>query len=227
MWLPPESIYLDRSDAPHIRPHRPLHQGDIFTSAPIAIARPNPPSLEETYSTQLATVALLGHPCSIRRGPALLSVVSVAMVQRKADLLTAGAPAFEEPWDSYYHLFPLRDFLGDEDDVVNFRKIGTTPSRSLDGQRIACLSHAGWVAFQRRFANYSVRIDPGQQELLDETRGEWEEIELWEEWIRRGNDPDRFEEWIRAPHASGSAYDGTERKQLLAFAPELVRETLP
>jgi hypothetical protein len=226
MWIPSGPLYLERADAPHVRPPRPLHQGDVFIDVPLAIARPNPPSLEQTHPTQRTAAILISHPCSVRAGPRLLPIQTLVEV-RPMTQCTSMEALFGPPWDGYYHLFPLPGLLGDEDYAANFRRIGTAPAGSLEANRIACLSHEGWVALQRRYVHHAARVNPDHDQHVEATRPLWEEVGLWEEWIRRGHDPGSFEEWLLGRLGGEGPYAATERKDLLAYLPELVWSDLP
>lgn len=224
VWLPEDGdIYLERSSTPHVRPHRPWWQGDVFAGVtiPLLLMKDGVPA-SKTLDNRFAM--LLGHPCSIRGGARLAQIQNVVEVRtprgKESDRL-------KPPWDSDFKLFPLPNLFGDHALYVgDFNVIGTVAADQLHGKRVACLNHVGWAAYQRRYAAHALRIEQPLQERRSDTQALWNEAEIWEEWCYRGQPHDGFPAWVREPAASGQ-YAGTSRLDLLEFAPDAVRAELP
>jgi hypothetical protein len=219
-WLPDGSIYLERADAPAVRPSRPYNQGDIFVDVPIASAGPG----VEKPKTSVGRVMLLGHPCSIRAGAKLLPTQSVAAVRPVKE--AQGTRAFVSPWDSHWYLFPLPQLAGGEDFAADFRRIGTTHLENLEGRRVACLNRDGWAALQRRWAYHALRADLPLDVRSHDLCGIWNELALWEEWTDRGLPPQEFPTWRDSPQVGG-AFAGTKRGDLLDFGFDELWTELP
>ena len=220
-WLPDQDIYLEKSTAPHVRSSRPWNQGDIFDDVPIILSKRKD---GEPQSKILRGAAMLiGHPCSVRGGTSLAVFQNVCQVR----VATAKeVEALSSAWDRYLQLFPLPRFRNDELWVADFNLLGTVIRDHLYNQRIVCLNHLGWAAFQRRYATHSLRIDQPLEKRLEDTRSLWNEIEIWEEWCERGHAEADYPLWLKEPIASGHDA-GTTRRNALGFAPDAVRDELP
>jgi len=227
MWAPSDDVYLAKQAAPHVRPNRPLHQGDIFTGVPLSIAR------GERYADgsyfkerENATVMIIGAPCAIRAGNRTLPVQSVVEVIPQGQAVNA-EHEFTHPYQgSYWHLFPLPQLLPGADHVANFRKIGTSPTAELLTSRTVCLNRAGWTALQCRYIYHSIRYDVTYDQMFDASVSTWNEVELWEKWNAAGLPELDFEEWMREPVAYGT-YVGTIRRDAVGFAPDQLEAEFP
>jgi hypothetical protein len=219
-WLPDESIYLERSDLPYVRPSRPYNQGDIFADVPIATAGrgDNKPKIV------LGPVLILGHPCSIHAGGRIIETQFVASV-RPVEEAVPGRP-FGPPWDTHRFLFPLPGLRDGHDFVADFRRVGTTHFKNLEARRTACLTQDGWAALQRRWAWHTLRADIPLEQRSDDLRGLWNELALWEEWSVRGFPPEEFLVWRDSPQVSGS-FVGTKRVDLVDYAFDELWAELP
>src|SRR5262249_2122603 len=154
-WLPDAGIFLDRADVPPVRPERPWNQGDVFADVPITISNRASggavkPKVTEGYA------ALVGHPCSIRGGGKLAVLQNVVQVRPAKPKEIQKFEEVTPDWDCYFQLFP---YVGLSDDgelwVADFNVTGTVHFKHLEGRRVACLSHEGWAAFQRRLLNHT------------------------------------------------------------------------
>ncbi|TMC47395.1 MAG: hypothetical protein E6J20_19765 [Chloroflexi bacterium] len=181
-WLPNESIFLERAATPHVRPHRPLNQGDIFTDITITLTnRKN--NGEASPKLRLGCAMLIGHPCSLRGGANLAALQNVAEVR---PIKENEAERFREPWNTNLKLFPLTGFVEGELWVTDFNVLGTVHFKLLEQRRVACLTLEGWAAMQRRYAAHSLRIDQSIELRAADIRSQWNEIEIWEECCSRG-----------------------------------------
>src|SRR4029078_2798616 len=136
----------------------------------------------------------LGHPCSIHAGPRMNELQLVAEIRPLAE--ASGQRSWDPRSASHYYLFPLPALLAGEDYVVDFRRVGMTHYKNLDDKRIACMNLTGWAALQRRWAYHSLRVDLPLSIRMDDVRGYWNEINLWEEWNSRGLAADTFQPWL-------------------------------
>jgi hypothetical protein len=227
MWAPSDDIYLAKQDAPHVRPNRPLHQGDVFVNVPLSIAR-RQRNEEGSYFNESdeATVMLIGAPCSIRAGNRTLPVQSVVEVVRMDEVVNPGH-GFAFPYQgSYWHLFPLPQLMPGVDYVANFRKIGTSPTVELQDARTVCLNRPGWTALQSRYIYHSIRYEVTYQQMYEASVSAWNEVELWEKWNEAGLPELDFEAWMLEPVREGR-YAGTIRRAAVGFAPDELEAEFP
>lgn len=171
----------------------------------------------------MGLVALLGHPCAIYAGKNVVRVQAAVQVRLKGD---ACPTSFESPWNEYSALFPLPDFRDGVDYVADFRRIGTVHAERMENRRVACLTHEGWAAFQRRYAYHSMRANIDIPRLVDASRKIWHEFEVWEEWNRRGFEFFQYQTWLQEPMEAGS-YAGTRRDEVLEQGHDEVLAELP
>lgn len=219
-WLPDESIYLDSANAPHVRPSRPYNQGDVFDNVAVALAGRG----VDKVRTIVGPVILLGHPCSIYRGGALFEAQFVAAVRPVEEIFKDRV--FAPPWDSHLFLFPLPALKDGRDFVADFRKVGTTHFKNLEGRRTACLTRDGWAALQRRLAWHTLRADIPLERRSADLAGTWNELALWEEWTARGFAPAEFIRWRDDEQTTGP-FAGTKRADLLDFGFDELWNELP
>lgn len=219
-WLPDESIYLERADLPHVRASRPYNQGDVFAEVPIATAGRG----EDKSKIVVGPVLVLGHPCSIYAGGRLIETQLVASVRPVEDVVR-GRP-FEPPWDTHRFLFPLPGLKDGQDFVADFRRVGTTHFKNLEGRRTACLTRDGWAALQRRWAWHTLRADIPLESRSNDLSGIWNELALWEEWTDRGYESEEFTAWREAVQGGGS-FIGTKRADLFDYALDELWAELP
>jgi hypothetical protein len=66
-------------------------------------------------------------------------------------------------------------------------------------------------------------VDRDQQRLR--TLETWNEVELWEEWIRRRSTAEGFQEWLDAE--VGPEFGTGTRRERLAQFPDVIREDMP
>lgn len=237
IWLPAESIYLEKAETPPVRPFRPWNQGDIFEAPVVVLGKPpkeldpdSPPDPKAWAKSKADLVILLGHPCSIRGGATPAIFQNVAHVRPAKDRERerfAELKAEEHPWEAYYQLFPLPELRDGQLWVADFNIIGTVHFKNLDSsRRLGCLSQPGW-AFQVRYAWHALRLRPELETRIADLAGTWNELEIWEAWCSRLHPEADFPEWLKQPLGGASQYAGTPRRDLLDLAPEYVREELP
>ena len=226
-WLPDESLFLDRADVPPVRPERPWNQGDVFMDVPITITQRTGAGAAKPKAI-VGHAALIGHPCSLRGGgkPAIFQNVVGVRPAKPNEI-----ERFEQvtpKWDCYFQVFP---YVGLTEDgqlwVADFNILGTVHFKHLVDQRVACLSLEGWAAFQRRYANHTLRIDQSIDFRVGDVRQIWTELDLWEEWCRRGFEEADFDAWLNEPISSECHYKGTRRRDAVELAADVVLGEMP
>jgi hypothetical protein len=222
-WLPSQSIFLETSITPPVRPHRPLNQGDIFMDVPITVTGRTSGG-EPKARMMIGAAMLIGHPCSLRGGARLATSQNVVQVRPIKD---SEAGRFAEPWESDFKLFPLVGLVSDELWAADFNIAGTVHFKFLENRRIACLNLEGWAALQRRYVNHTLRIDQSIDLRKGDLRNYWNELDIWEEWCSRGHAEEDFEAWISRPIETDGQYKGTTRRVALELALDVIRSELP
>lgn len=219
-WLPEEGLFLAVGEA-HVREHRPINQGDVFENVSIYLS---------SYKSGVAVpkekpghVMLIGNPCSLRGGSTDAIVQNVVQVrpQKEKEL-----ERFAPPWGSHWQLLPLPGLIPGQVWVADFNVIGSVQVQLLKGRRVACMSHAGMAALQRRYANHSLRIDQPLDVRMADTLAVWNELDVWEDWNVAGLGYENFQPWLNEKCAAGN-YAGTRRRGLLEFAPDSLRAEFP
>lgn len=186
-----DELYLSRN--PDVNPYRPLLQGDVLRDIQIA-------GLDDA-----GLAIVLTHPCSMRRGPALVPRQLVARVVDAAPFpLTAWATG-------HMRSMPLPALVPDEPErhfVAQFEEVGAVPSAALvEAERLACLDPRGICLLQQRFVFYLTRFVVPTSDLHGVIAPVLAETELLEEWTeeaaRTGMGSDEaaagFHDFIRAP----------------------------
>lgn len=220
-WLPSDGFYLDKAPAPHVRPYRPWTQGDVFSRVPIYVAmrKAGEPKAKLTQGP----VLLLGHTCSLRAGTRLAVLQNVCRVRQAKEQEQERLNAAET---SYTQLFPLPDLFDGGLWVADFNFLGTAFHEHLADKRVACLGHVGLAALQRRYAYHAMRVDQPLDDRIQDIRGTWNEVSLWEEWCTEGHGEADFQTWLDQPLEQGP-YAGTVRRKAVEFAPDQVRTDFP
>jgi hypothetical protein len=220
-WLPDHGIYLEKADAPDVRPARPWVQGDVF--ADVRLSTTGKPKKDgPSVKTVDGPVMLLGNTCSMRAGASLHPLQTVCVVRAAKEAETQRLAEGEQ---KYIALFPLPELRGDDLWVADFSQIGTVFFKNLTDKRIACLNHSGLAAVHRRYATHSLRLEVAIDDRLADTAPTWLEVDLWEAWNERGADPAAFQAWLNEPLGLGHTGDTTRRQGLELWA-DAVREQL-
>lgn len=192
----PEDPYLDRQDTPHVRPARPLSQGDVFVDIPLVRAAKHSEARANKFiaPTKIGPNALgmlVTHPCSSRSRSthALKESVSIAPVVRCP-------PEFGPPWAGYYEYFPLPGLRNGEDYVANLAAICPVRAEYLPDHRIACLGTEGLAALFHRLAMNDSRLDRIPDHFAAEAERLSTETTLWELWVNTRNTEEGFQDWL-------------------------------
>jgi hypothetical protein len=222
-WLLDANPYLDVADHPHVRPSRPLWQGDIFDSVPLSITD-KPKADGAKPKTRTTAAMLVGNPCSIHAGGGRLAVMqNVAQVRPLKERESEG---FRKPWEGFFQLFPLPAFRDGELWVADFNVLGSVHFKYLEKTRIACLSQSGWAAMQCRLAYHTLRIRPAVAERIEDLRALANEADLWERWNASGHEPSAFQSWLDSSCAT-TEYSDSPRRALLDFLPDVIASEFP
>lgn len=223
IWLPDAPLFLESGDAPPVRPHRPVFQGDVFVDVPVGMFtrfKEDQPD-EADLKAKRTTVMTFTHPCSMRnRGGRLKQAQVVARVLPKEKV---AKPEWSHPWVGNYALFPLPDLEGEEL-VADLSQIGITHSGYLDDRRVACLNLDGWIGLVWRITNYFSRFELPIDAVREINLGHWHELELWEKWVQRTGAEDGYQDWLNEPLEAGG---DTQRRRILAGDIERLEESLP
>jgi MoCo/4Fe-4S cofactor protein with predicted Tat translocation signal len=214
----PEDPYLDRQDKPHVRPDRPLSQGDVFVDIPLVRAAKHSETSAHRFiaPTKIGPNALgmlVTHPCSSRSRSthALKESVSIAPVVRCP-------PEFGPPWGGYYECFPLPGLRDGKDYVADLSAICPVRSEYLNGHRIACLGTEGLAALFHRLALNDSRLDRIPDHFAAEAERLSTETNLWELWVAKHSTEDGFQEWLNEEFPGQPIED--EHGQLVAGSAE-------
>jgi hypothetical protein len=221
-WLLDAPLFLETSDRPPVRRHRPAWQGDVFADVPLSLTGKPKGSGEAKTQVRVTTVMLMGHPCSMYAGGNLAVLQNVAEVRP----FKAREEGFGPPWEGFYQILHLPGLRAGEDWAVDFNILGSVHFKYLEGRRVACLSRHGLAALHCRYAYHSLRIRPEQSARVEDLRGLANEIDLWERWCERGLKPESFQAWLGDPGEEGE-YAGVVRRDLLDYAPDFLDAELP
>ena len=171
--IQPGALYKYRGQVPLTRP---IFQGDIFEVTGHACL-PN-----------TRRVAILTHPCSMRKGIKLRDRITVAHVS----ITSSPVPI---PWKGHYSIMPLPEL--DQDNLswqINFAEVHTIHSNTLKAdKRIACLADMGINLLQQRYIFYLTRYAVETDTLYESSANVITEIDLMEEWIDYFVSPDSLE----------------------------------
>lgn len=197
-WLP-DAFFIGNPDDPEARPNRPLGQGDVFTSVPVA-GKTKTADGVPALKAKIETAIVVASSCGMRKGPAgsLTDLIHVAPVKRLASL----APGWKEPWSGHLQVLPLPGLTGTEETeedllAANLSRIGlcATPTLQIEN-RIASVSKEGMQALKWRVASYFARVPIASSTMAIGAHEEWHELDLWERWIAWTGDEKSFQEWL-------------------------------
>jgi hypothetical protein len=188
--LEPSELYLARGDP--VPPGRPFFQGDVFREAVVPVIEKRPDG--DLYTRlDTRTVMLMPHPCSCYRGDDLRNRLTVATVFP----IAADKKITSVEWRTLDY-FPLPEVRHGQDGIANIGELATVPTEVLvPERRIACLSLAGVAWLHKRILKYMTRrrwlITNLQAELL----AQWDDVEIWQAWMRVRGSPQGYEQWKR------------------------------
>ncbi len=195
---------------------RPIFQGDVFADVPLVKVRRGNAFAEDPRPTiERRHVAILGFPCDLYppRRVELSRVQSIGLVRQLTEAMSADL-------DSSYEVCPLPDLFGDGQMwCVDFRLISNVDRFYLTkANRLVSLSEAGWAFFKFRKILCDTRIKVSMDELRRLGRVQWEEVRLWEHWIRTDRAEAEFPAWMDEPNL---AFAGSSPRTALEAGIEL------
>ena len=205
---------MGHPEAPEARPNRPIGQGDVFKSVPVA-GKTKAANGKPALKAKLETAIVVASSCGMRKGPkgALNDLVHVAPVKRLDSL----APGWSEPWVGHLQVLPLPglvlpDAAGDSV-AANLGRIGLCATPSLDmANRLGCASLNGMQALKTRVATYFARSPMAPTTMAIGAHEEWHELNLWERWTNSTGDPTTFQAWLDEENPN---YAPRQRRQTL------------
>ncbi len=223
-----DDLYLARGQ--EVESYRPPMQGDIYKGIKI-------PGLEDV---DYEYVMVIVHPCTMRAGAQVRARIEVVPVTKYQKV-----PLRKWP-DSHPRVFPLPALVPDEPKehfAARFDDRGMVPSSALSPDlRIACLSEKGVLLLQQREIFARSRLDVPLDALRDASLPVLVEAELQTDWnedlarlrIERGEDEREaleaeavaFDDFMSAPHGSGSLRDQLKETHLHAQVRRAVREEI-
>jgi hypothetical protein len=214
----PTAPYLYCSDTPHVGPHRPLSQGDVFLGIPLVAGAQPDPKQPGTWRARARTgPKALGlfvtHPCASRSSATykLHPFVSIAPVVK--------CPSnWGPPWGGHYDLVPLPGLISGQDYVAKLGETCPVPTEALEGRRVAALNKEGLEALFHRLAMNSLRFPETPMHYITEAARVTNEINLWERWTAHHDTEDGFQAWLDEPFegqpredAEGNVIDGSQQ----------------
>jgi hypothetical protein len=211
-WLP-DDFFIGHPDPPEVLPDRPIGQGDVFRSVPVAgktALRDGQPGVK----AKVEPAIVVASSCGMRKAAdgALNDLIHVAPIKRLASL----APGWADPWEGWLHVLPLPGLeLSDEGDpaAANLSRIGLCATATLDLEnRIGCVSLRGMLALKGRLSTYFVRVEVPSALVEVGAHEEWHELDLWQRWITRTGEEAGFQQWLSEENLN---FPGRQRRETL------------
>lgn len=160
----PEGLFLCSGD--DVNPNRPVYTGDVFSDVTV-----------DVLGHEAQTVAVLSHPCAMRRGPELEALVHVAPVVEHSGSGT-------KLWTGNFRIMSIQGLPGFTNPAIRLDQMTLAPSASLDrDRRVACLSRPGINILRQRLVNHLTRVVIDLSVLDLEAAPAHEEVDLLEEWV--------------------------------------------
>lgn len=194
-WLP-DDFFIGHPGPPERRPRRPIGQGDVFESVPIAI-RAGLENGQLRTSGAIDTVIVVASSCGMRKDAGQLNdLVHVAPVKRLESL----ARGWGEPWSGFLAVLPLPGLThGGTSDAVaaNLARIGLCSATNLTVERrLASVSLSGMETLKSRLSTYFTRAQIAPSLFAVGAHEEWHELDLWERWVTLRGHEDGFQAWL-------------------------------
>lgn len=193
--IEPNALYDERGE---VSMSRPLLQGDVFDGVVL------PGFGDEPMLVQIVT-----HPCSMRKGPALLNRLTVAPIEPYPRV---------DDWNGHLRVMPLPSLLAGKHYATRFVDVTAATADLLTrDRRVASLSNRGIYLLQQRLVKHYTRLDVGLEVLrrqsapvLEEAQQQWEwvdsvltdaelldqavvdtEAKVFDDWLGQGDPPRR------------------------------------
>lgn len=199
-----DALALARGD--EVNPLRPLFTGDVITDVEVSILGASP-----------GCVAILSHPCAMRRGSDLAPVLHVAPVSD----YHAG-PAV---WEGHFRVMPLGAVAGFPNAAIRLDQMTLVRSETLDlNRRVFCASRPAINLLRQRLVHHLTRVIIDTPTFDEEAAPAHEEIDLMEEWLERAAGTgigaaiasSHFHAWIRETDGATSRQEQLKVPQAVA-----------
>lgn len=172
-----------------VNPLRPLFTGDVITGVIVPVLGDDP-----------RPVALVSHPCAMRKGSTLAPTLHVAPVV-----------AYQAPsstiWEKHIRVMPLGPVAGLSQGVIQLDQMTLVVSSALvQANRVFSATRPAVNLLRQRLVHCLTRVVIETRRFDEEAAGVHEELELMEEWldaanaagVDSGEASEHFHEWIRA-----------------------------
>lgn len=185
--VPDDTDALALARGGEVNPLRPLFTGDVITDVEVPIFGDSP-----------GCVAVLSHPCAMRRGADLAPVLHVAPVSE----YQAGRAV----WEGHFRVMPLGEVAGFPNAAIRLDQMTLVRSETLDpDRRVFCASRPGVNLLRQRLVHHLTRVIIDTPTFDEEAAPAHEEIDLMEEWLETAaaalvgvaDASAHFHEWIR------------------------------
>lgn len=162
----PDSLYDARIDVPL---YFPLKQGDVFQDVAVTVLGDEPQS-----------VMVVMHPCTMRRGPDLHRLITVAPITPHNGNIN------DAVWRRHVRVMPLPALRGSADEEARFLDITAVTASSLTlDKRAATLSNEGVILLQQRLIFHHSRFVVDRPTLHRQAAPVLTELELQADWVER------------------------------------------
>jgi hypothetical protein len=160
--IEPDELYEERNGVSYARP---IIQGDIFEQVVV-------PGLGD----EPRTVQVVMHPCSMRRGAAMVSRIQVAPIESYDKV---------GDWNQHVRVMPLPDLNGDgKHFAAKFVDKTAVPTSELTlNKRVASLSQKGILVLQQRIVMDDSRVDIDVSVFRAQSAPVLAEAEMQEIWV--------------------------------------------
>lgn len=199
-----DALALARGD--EVNPLRPLFTGDVITDVEVPMLGDSP-----------GAIAILSHPCAMRRGADLATVLHVAPV--------TAYQADHSVWKSHFRVMPLGPTAGFPNAAIRLDQMTLVRSDSLEADRRAfCASRPAINLLRQRLVHHLTRVIVDTHTFDAESAPAHEEIDLMEDWLEQAATASvgvtdasaHFHEWIRGADGAIARQDRLKEPQAVA-----------
>lgn len=199
-----EALTLTRDD--EVNPLRPLFTGDVVTSVDVPILGDSP-----------CAVAILSHPCAMRRGADLAPTLHIAPV--------AEHQSGRVVWERHFRVMPLGRIAGFANAAIQLDQMTLVRSESLCiDQRVFCASRPAINLLRQRLVHHLTRVIVDTPTFDEEAAPAHEEVDLMEEWLETAaaarvevaDASTHFHEWIREVESGSPRQERLKDPQAVA-----------
>ncbi|MGI8755987.1 MAG: hypothetical protein ACR2MB_09025 [Acidimicrobiales bacterium] len=189
-----------------VNPLRPLFTGDVITEVTVPV-----------LGDQSMPVALVGHPCAMRKGADLAPYLHVAPV-------LSYQPPSATIWAKHIRVMPIGPIADFPHGAIQLDQMTLVKSSTLDlSKRVFCATRPGINLLRQRLVHCLTRVVVPTHLFDEEAAGAHEEIDLMEDWLDTATSAGltvadataTFHQWIRER-------DGETSRQELLTDPQAV-----